>query len=263
MRIYFVITMAAVAAMSMGTMALGNVADFDDLTLAAESYWNGSDGSGGFTSGAASFNNSFTDWGGGITSWEGFAYSNLSQETPPLTGLAAQYTAVPGSGQASANYAIGYVGWAEPPTMTLNESVHLGEAYFTNNNYAYYAMLNGNGFSKKFGGATGDDADWFLLTIEGFDGANDSTGAVEFYLADYRFADNSQDYIVAGWTLVDLSGLGEVAKLTFNLSSSDVGDYGMNTPAYFAVDSFVATPEPMTLLAVLFGGLAVMLYRRR
>lgn len=33
--------------------------DFDDLTLAAESYYTGSDGAGGFASGDASFNNAY------------------------------------------------------------------------------------------------------------------------------------------------------------------------------------------------------------
>ena len=35
--------------------------------------------------------------------------------------------------------------------------------------YAALAMLQGDAFSKKFGGPDGTDADWFLLTIEGFD----------------------------------------------------------------------------------------------
>ena len=54
------------------------VADFDDLTLTADTHWNGSDETGGFISGSASFNNSFTDWGGGAISWGGFAYSNTT-----------------------------------------------------------------------------------------------------------------------------------------------------------------------------------------
>ena len=38
------------------------VVDFEDLSLSAESYWNGSDNSGQFTSGSISFTNAFTDW---------------------------------------------------------------------------------------------------------------------------------------------------------------------------------------------------------
>ncbi|MFP5471550.1 MAG: DUF4465 domain-containing protein, partial [Bacteroidia bacterium] len=68
------------------------------------------------------------------------------------------------------------------------------------------------------------------------DASDNSLGTVEFYLADYRFSDNSQDYIVDDWTLVDLSSLGNVSKLKFMLNSSDVGAWGMNTPAFFVLD---------------------------
>ena len=241
MRRSFVTALILAMAFSTPALAVNSDADFDDLSLLPESYWNGSDLSGGFSSGPASFNNSFTDWGGGFTSWDGFAYSNLSQAAPPLTGVPGQYTAIPGNAQSSTNYAIGYVGYAGLPTMTLTEPQQLAWAYFTNNNYNYYTMLNGDGFSKQFGGPTSDDPDWFMLSIEGFDEQENSTGTVDFYLADYRFADNSLDYIVNDWTWTDLSSLGEVQKLTFNLSSSDNGDFGMNTPAYFAMD----TIQPM------------------
>ena len=61
-------------------------------------------------------------------------------------------------------------------------------------------------------------------------------GVVEFALADYRFEDSASDYIVDQWTRVDLSSLVGARKLQFGLESSDVGEFGMNTPAYFALD---------------------------
>ena len=260
MRMSFVTTMMFVLTLSMGLAALADPPDFDDLSLSPESYWNGSGGLGGFTSGSASFNNTFTDWGGGFTSWEGFAYSNLTQQETPPTAMPGQYTAISGSGQTPANYGIGFVGWAGLPTMSLAEPMQLDEAYFTNNRSAYYSMLNGDSFAKQFGGASGDDPDWFLLSIEGFDDQQNSTGTVDFYLADYRFSENSLDYIVNDWSRVDLSSLGVVQEVTFNLSSSDTGDLGMNTPAYFAMDTVI--PEPSVCLLLCLGVLAG-LYRRR
>ena len=228
-------TLVLTVILSMWAGVCARAADFDNLVLANESYWNGSDGSGGFTSGSAFFKNTYEPT---YSYWEGFAYSNLSQQTPPASGLAAQYAGLPGSGQATAIYAIGQtLAFYGLPTMTLDQPLELQGAYFTNNNYAYYSMLNGDGFAKKFGGATGADPDWFLLTIEGFDGQDDPTGTVEFYLADYRFADDSQDYIVPGWTWVDLSALGTVKKVTFSLSSSSVirpGRYLANRPWWSA-----------------------------
>jgi hypothetical protein len=119
-------------------------------------------------------------------------------------------------------------------------------------------MLNGDAYAKKFGGVSGDEEDWFLLTITGKDAGGTEVGSVEFYLADYRFADNGQDYIVNTWEYVDLMGLGVVESLEFSLSSSDMGSYGMNTPAYFALDMVV--PEPGTLVLLALGG---VLLRRK
>jgi len=232
------------------------IATLDDLSLAADSYWNGSDGSGGFSSGSAYFNNNYNTT---YMSWDGFAYSNITDTTS--SGWSAQYNAITGGGQGgSANYAIGYDPLAsgfgtELPTMILSTAGIVDGLYVTNNNFAYYSMLNGDTYSKKFGGVSGDEEDWFLLTITGKDAGGTEVGSVEFYLADYRFADNSQDYIVNAWEYVDLMGLGVVQSLEFSLSSSDVGSFGMNTPSYFALDTVV--PEPATIVLLALGGVLI------
>jgi hypothetical protein len=139
-------------------------------------------------------NNYNADW----DSWDGFSYSNITDTTE--TTLAGQYNAIAGTGQGgSTNYTVAYVGWTSPPTMTLSEPGIVDGLYATNNNYTYYTMLNGDAFSKKFGGESGNDQDWFMLTITGKDVDGTVTGIVEFYLADYRFADNSEDYILDTW----------------------------------------------------------------
>lgn len=100
--------------------------------------------------------------------------------------------------------------------------------FFVNNSiYAVHSMSNGDSFAKKF-----DKDDWFKLTITGLRN-NDATGSVEFYLA-------SDGKYVNWWTYVDLSSLGEIDAVSFTMSSTDTGDWGMNTPAYFAMDNFGA-----------------------
>ncbi len=212
------------------------VATFEDLTLTPESHWNGVDGSGEFTSGSASFNNLYNaDW----DYWEGFACSNCTDAN--ATSYTAQYNAIAGSGQGgTSNYAVAFVGWETIPTLTFEEPRVFTGLYVTNNGYAYYDMRDGSAFTKKFGGQTGDDPDWFLLTITGIDANDLPTGTVEFYLADFRSEDNSQDYILDSWAFVDLTSLGTVKALQFTLTSSDTGDFGMNTPAYACIDTLVS-----------------------
>jgi hypothetical protein len=91
----------------------------------------------------------------------------------------------------------------------------------TNTTYATLSMRDGDGFAKKFGGASGTDPDYFLLTITGRDASNAITGSVEFALADYRFADDALDYIVTAVDVRRSLGLGRVAALEFSLDSSD------------------------------------------
>lgn len=231
--LYYLVSILLTAGIANAATAM-----FDDLALPAESYWNGSDGSGGFVSGGVHFSNNYdAEW----SSWDGFSYSNLTDTT--MMGFAAQYNAITGSGQGgSANYAVAYIGWTMPPTITLDEPGFFEGLYVTNNNYTYYSMLNGDAFAKKFGGETGDDPDWFMLTITGRDAEGNAVGTVDFYLADYRFEDNGEDYIVDTWQYVDLTSLGEVMSLEFALSSSDVGDFGMNTPGYIAIDTIAYEP---------------------
>ena len=44
-------------------------------------------------------------------------------------------------------------------------------------------------------------------------------------------------FLIFSWTTVDLTPLGNARYLLFDLNSSDVGQFGMNTPAYFAMDN--------------------------
>jgi hypothetical protein len=225
---------------AVGVTVHATVATFEDLPAPTESYWDGADGSGGFSAGDMFFVNNYDpEW----ESWDGFAYSNLTDTT--AGGWDSQYNAIAGGGQGgSTTYGVAYVGWQGPPVIALDAPQTVAGVYVVNNNYAYYDMLDGGAFSKKFGGSTGNDEDWFRLTITGRNAADEVTGAVDVYLADYRFADNDEDYIVDTWTFVDLTALGEVAALQFSLDSSDTGMFGMNTPGYFCIDSLIAAPAP-------------------
>jgi len=245
-RLAITITLLLLAAAS--DVVWANLADFEDLTLAADSCWDGSDNSGGFHSGAVTFNNGFTDWGEGITSWDGFAYSNRTDTG--LQGLSSQYNVISGSGQGdSANYGIGFVGWSAPPALTLNVPRVIDGLYVNNNNYAYYTILNGD---SAFGVDPFSAGDWFTLTITGKNAAGQPTGSLDFYLADFR---DGKSEIVNTWQYVNLTELGVVQNLEFTMDSSDYSYGYMNTPAYFAIDTIV--PEPVSLVLLGLGGLVL------
>jgi hypothetical protein len=213
------------------------VADFENISLTPNSYNNGSDLQGGFQSGSAFFPN---DYDADIDFWVGWAISNKTDVTTP--GFTNQYSAITGSGFESSNYAVAYESYiTNDARVIFDEETELDGFYVTNSTYTYLSMLEGDAFSKQFGGITGNDPDFFLLTIRAFHNGELSQASVEFYLADYTFADNSLDYIVDEWTFVDLSSLGSADSLSLSLSSSDVGEFGMNTPAYFCIDNFITT----------------------
>ena len=211
------------------------VVHFENFSLPPESAYNGSDGAGEFVSVGATFVNEYDSSFG---SWSGFAYSNVTDNV--TGGFLNQYSAFPGHGATgSANYAVGYASFPPfgiLPRIEFREAVQLESVMLTNSTYAALSMQTGDAFAKRFGGPSGNDPDFFKLSMVGFDAEEQLIGEVDFYLADYRFADNSLDYIVDDWQTVDLSSLQGVTAIEFRLQTSDVGPFGPNTPFYFALD---------------------------
>lgn len=220
--------------------------DFESLPLAAaDTFYNGSDNAGEFTMQAPfgttlSFSNIFTDFGGGFYGWSGFSYSNMTDNT--TAGYSNQYSSYVGSGaNGSAKYGVYY----PEGLLSFSQNTIVDSLKISNTTYAALSMLNGDSYAKQFGsvnnaqgnpdGTNGED--FFRVWIIGFDATMQRTDSVEFYLADYRFSDNNQDYILDAWTNVALGSLGPVRHIGFKLESSDNGQWGMNTPAYFAIDN--------------------------
>ncbi len=96
--------------------------------------------------------------------------------------------------------------------QTGNDTEMLKGMYVTNNLWAYQAMRDGDNLATPFGGPSGNEPDYFRIRAVAFNANNVAFDTLYFYLADYRFEDNSQDYIVTDWRYFDLSSFGEVSK---------------------------------------------------
>ena len=254
------------------TQAATVVSTFDDLSLAPDSHFF-PEAPTTFTSGLASFKHEYFNdpaWGLDGCCHSGFVYANRTDTT--TSGYLNQHSAVTGGGAAgSANYAIAYLSNPTVVTQLISFSTPsvVQSASFSNTTYAALSMRDGDGFVKKFGSESGGEApDYFRLQITGFDAAGVATATVDFYLADYRFADNGLDYILTDWHQVDLTSLGAVSGLGFAVDSAVRNTnplFGTNIPAYFALDNLAVAvvPEPEQIALMLAGLVMVVGAARR
>ncbi len=220
---------------------------FEKVILSPETFNNGATGSGGFVENGVVFSNQYhlSTYGDYAT---GFSVSNKTDIT--TAGSGNQYSAFTGSGHNSSNYGV----FTPDGTISFaGQGVDLDSFKITNTTYAAISMRDGDpqgqfAFAKRFGsvnsaqgtpdGTNGND--FFRVWIIAHRENGSKIDSTVFYLSDFRFSDDSKDYIVNTWKNVDLTFLKEtVYELSFKFESSDIGLYGMNTPTYFALDDLV------------------------
>ena len=113
------------------------------------------------------------------------------------------------------------------PALTFADGAErvIDHMYVTNTTYALNCYIDGNGLTAKIG-----PDDWVKLVATGYDTKGAKTGETDIYLC------NGPDNIIMDWTKWDLSSLGKVSKVTFNVTGSSDNGYGFSQPAYFAYD---------------------------
>lgn len=220
----------------------GIVVDFDDLSLPENSFAPLPENIN-FTSRGINFTTGYdTTYG----SWNNFTYSNKTDIT--TAGYLNDRSAISGSGLGLGqdNYAVAYLDSynSVKPTIVFNGITNVNSVYFTNTTYTYLAMKNGN--DGYLGLTPFDSEDYFTLIINGL--AQDGS-----ILNTQYFSLANGTNIINDWEQVNLSNLGLVYGLSFDLLSSDIGPWGMNTPAYFAMDNLDIRPIPVPAAFVLFG----------
>lgn len=174
--------------------------------------------------------------------WNGFTPARVSTTEVQSDWLAHQFQIMTGGGMSGQGtpYIIGFwntqenettpaearscrIVYQDSPNATPRAFRPLS-VYVQNTAYTYYTMVNGNAFTKPFG-----TEDYLRLLAHGVheDGTEATT---QIYMA-------SEGKYLNDWTLFDLSALGEVKELYFTMEGSDTGQWGLNTPSYFALDN--------------------------
>ncbi len=199
---------------------------------------------GAFTCSTLQFTHQATasQWG---VSWTGFCPSRVSDNSNPNGDFNRAWGSMSKGGVKGEGtpYVVGFWNTMEgenPENPSLKIDLTDGAAfapqyvYVNNTSLAYYLVQEGNQFSKPF--AAGD---WFKIQFIGVTEDGKVSAPVEAYLADYRSEKESERYILNEWKMVDLKPLtvnGPVKYIYIQMASSDSGQWGMNTPAYFAID---------------------------
>ena len=217
----------------------------ESIVFEEDTFYNGSDAAGGFMVSHMFFPNEYSqNWG----SWSGWSVSSMYDTI--TAGYLNQYSSVkrPMSSTPESGWNFESVHFVNNGQMNSIRSPYFNDAdegifglvrlpapvrfYITNAAYAALDMNEGSSFSKKFGGGSGDDPDYFRLLVKSVSASNEILNTDTIYLADYRFDDNTKDYILKDWEMAEIVSCDRV---DFELQSSDVGQYGMNTPAYFCL----------------------------
>ncbi|MCB0477106.1 MAG: DUF4465 domain-containing protein [Crocinitomicaceae bacterium] len=238
--------MGITVALGFSSSLFGQVTvDFENLLTQVDTFWNGSDGNPSYVANNATFELVYDM---NFASWDGFALSSMRDDT--TAGWGNQYSCYSGSGHSSEAYAVFFPGFSGTRYIDFGGDVNFTGFYINNSTYTAVSMRDGDAYAKQFGspndangqpdGTNGED--FLLLSIFSVDVLGNRLDSTGFYLADFRFPNSQDDYIVDQWTFVNLSGLQSGRKLEFTFTSSDVGQFGINTPTYFVMDDLTFNP---------------------
>ena len=239
-----------------GRSSPADIVTFQDVVLPETGYINGDPGGlqpGDFVSvplvsGSVTFSNTYGIDSSGVPPnqfiypyWFGFSFSNVVNTTDG--DFTNQYASYPGGGYESTQYAVAY---ADGATITLPGSSAVEGFRIANTTYARATMVSAD--PNQFADPLQPPNGYFSVTASGLLGSS-TTGTVEFLLAEFRGA--SPPGVLGGWSWFPLGDLGTVDAVSFEFAGSDVGAYGLNTAAYFAMDDFTFTPVPEPAAAAL------------
>lgn len=174
----------------------------------------------------------------GGMSWEGFTLSKVSQDTANVFGCVANG----GLAGVATPYIIGYFSDWVTESQGFSSNIILFDqeyypeyVYICQNSNTMEAIANGNVFNAR----PFTENDTLALIISALNSSLEETQSLTYYLA----VDGEMN---RGWVKVPLAALGKTSGLSFRMTTTDTGDFGSNTPLYFALDALTVNTEQPT-----------------
>ena len=175
----------------------------------------------------------------GGMSWEGFTLSTVSQDTANVFGCVANG----GLKGVATPYVIGYYSeWVSSSQgyssniIDFNGEYYPEYVYICQNSNTMEGITHGVFNSRPF-----TQEDTLALIIQALDSNMLPSATMTYYLA----VDGKKN---EGWTKVPLNSLGKTSRLSFSMTTTDIGEWGANTPLYFALDALTINTEMPTAL---------------
>ena len=175
---------------------------------------------------------------GGL-SWEGFTLSIVAQDTANVFGCVANG----GLAGVGTPYIIGYYSeWVSASQGYSSNIIDFNGEYYPE--YVYicqnsntmegitHGVFNSHPFTQE---------DTLTLIIQALDSNMQPTATILYYLAVDGQKNN-------GWVKVPLNSLGKTSRLSFSMQTTEIGEFGSNTPLYFALDGLTIDTESSTAL---------------
>jgi hypothetical protein len=196
------------------------IIDFQNVLPESKDYNNNAGAAGKFEFDGFSLRNTYN---AGYNSWDGFSISRMhDMET---RGRDNEYSVYAANNPEGNVFAIAYL--FDTETVTFSQPVKNLSFDIANSSYAYWAMKEGDSWTKEF-----TEEDWYELTIV----ATTETGGME--TVKIKLADGTK--ITNVWNTVSFDAE-NIVKLEFSLSSTDTdtidGVTYMNNPSYFCIDN--------------------------
>ena len=163
--------------------------------------------------------------------WGGFVQSKVKDGDAANGVFANQYAVYNESAASGESFMLYYYdNYNEPCDIVLKSDVSLMDVKLNLTTYTYASVTNEeiNDFARAF-----TDGDYLKVVFTGMCG-EEVTGVAECYVVDYR--DGKRD-VATNWNQFSLTSLGEgYNRVRVTMETTDVGEWGANTPLYIAMD---------------------------